>query len=210
MLYRHTVGKPHQKGEDQIRKSLVSIVSMQRNIRYKPPSVAEMAKNTKLSEKEVKFLYRSFKQECPNGIIDQEGFTSIYGKIFPLGDPTKYAHFIFKSIYREHESKMTFGDFMDFLSLVSKGSVEEKMAWSFSFYDVNSDGFINKDEMQNVSEAIFDLMGSSAAHHRRVIQIDRIFSVMDANRDGLVSFMEFQQYCMGNKSVRDALIHFPG
>ena len=90
----------------------------------------------------MKFLYRSFKQECPNGIIDLDAFISIYGNIFPMGDPTKYAQFIFKAIYREHENKMTFGDFMDFLSLISKGSLE--MAGSYNFYDINSNGFIEK------------------------------------------------------------------
>ena len=111
---------------------------MQRVTRYSPPSVSELSRTTRLTEREVKFLYRSFKQECPNGIIDLDSFISVYGNIFPMGDPTKYAQFIFKAIYRKHENKMTFGDFMDFLSLVSKGSLEEKMAWSFSFYDINS------------------------------------------------------------------------
>ena len=182
---------------------------MQRSIRYKPPSVTDMARNTKLTEQEVKFLYRSFKQECPTGIIDQDAFVAIYGKIFPLGDPTKYAQFIFQSIYHEHENRMTFGDFMDFLSLVSKGSLEVKIAWSFNFYDINNDGFIDLTEMQSVAEAIFDLMGSSAAQHKRVHQIEKIFLAMDANRDGLVSFQEFQHYCNENPSIRDAMIHFP-
>ena len=181
---------------------------MQKSIRYKPPSVQEMVNNTKLPAEEVKFLYRSFKQECPNGIIDQEGFVSIYRSIFPLGEPTKYAQLIFRSIYHQDDSRITFGDFIDFLSLVSNGTIQEKLAWSFSFYDINNDGFINREEMQNVSEAIFDLMGVSASHHRRVHQIDKIFKAMDRNNDGLVSFIEFTDYCMKNEVVRDSLITF--
>ena len=136
---------------------------MQRVTRYSPPSVSELSRTTRLTEREVKFLYRSFKQECPNGIIDLDTFISIYGNIFPMGDPTKYAQFIFKAIYREHENKMTFGDFMDFLSLVSKGSLEEKMTWSFNFYDINSNGFIEKEEMHAVSTAILDGILSCSA-----------------------------------------------
>ena len=45
---------------------------------------------------------------------------------------------------------MTFGDFMDFLSMLTKGSVEEKMLWSFHFYDVNKDGYISREEMIKV------------------------------------------------------------
>ena len=182
---------------------------MQRVTRYSPPSVSELSRTTRLTEWEVKFLYRSFKQECPNGIIDLDSFISVYGNIFPMGDPTKYAQFIFKAIYRKHENKMTFGDFMDFLSLVSKGSLEEKMAWSFSFYDINSNGFIEKEEMQAVAAAIFDLMGSSVDHHKRVDKIDKIFSAMDTNRDGVISFVEFQQYCNTNTNIRNTMIYFP-
>ena len=178
-------------------------------MRYHPPALAELARTSRLSQREVKFLYRSFTQACPNGIIDLDAFISIYGNIFPLGDSTKYAQFIFKSIYRQHENKMSFGDFMDFLSLVSKGSLEEKIAWSFNFYDINSDGFIDKEEMQAVSEAIFNLLGSSADHHKRELQIDKIFTAMDANRDGMVSFVEFQEYCNANTSIRSTMLYFP-
>ena len=55
---------------------------------------------TKFSRSEVKFLYRAFKQECPNGIIDEETFKDVYENIFPLGDASKYAHLVFKCIDR--------------------------------------------------------------------------------------------------------------
>ena len=42
---------------------------------------------------------------------------------------------------------------MDFLSMLTKGSVEEKILWSFHFYDVNKDGFISKEEMVRVGNS---------------------------------------------------------
>ena len=47
---------------------------------------------------------------------------------------------------------ITFGDFMDFLSTLSKGSEKDKILWTFQFYDVNSDGCISRDEMMKVSQ----------------------------------------------------------
>lgn len=47
---------------------------------------------------EVRCLYRAFKQECPNGIVDEETFKEVYEKIFPLGDATHYAHLVFAAI----------------------------------------------------------------------------------------------------------------
>ena len=49
----------------------------------------------------MKFLYRAFKQECPNGIIDEETFKEVYENIFPLGDASKYASLVFKCIDKE-------------------------------------------------------------------------------------------------------------
>ena len=109
-----------------------------------------MAQETKFTKEEVKFLYRAFKQECPNGIIDEDTFKEVYAKIFPLGDATKYAHLVFTAIDKEKTGGITFGDFMDFLSIISKGSPKEKILWSFHFYDVNRDGQISKEEMVKV------------------------------------------------------------
>ena len=45
-------------------------------------------------------MYRAFKQECPNGIVDEETFKEVYEKIFPLGDASQYAHLVFAAIDR--------------------------------------------------------------------------------------------------------------
>ena len=52
---------------------------------------------------EVRALYRSFKQECPNGIVDEETFKEVYERIFPLGDASRYAHLVFAAIDRYFE-----------------------------------------------------------------------------------------------------------
>jgi len=84
--------------------------------RYKPSDLERMAQETKFSKRErmnadninnavtlpgeVRNLYRAFKQECPNGIVDEETFKEVYEKIFPLGDASHYAHLVFLSIDR--------------------------------------------------------------------------------------------------------------
>ena len=58
---------------------------------------------------------------------------------------------------RDNSGGITFGDFMDFLSSLSKGSEEEKILWSFRFYDINKDGIISRDEMIKVCHSIIFL-----------------------------------------------------
>ena len=54
--------------------------------------------------------------------------------------------------FRENTGGITFGDFMNFLSTLSKGTLQEKIYWSFRFYDVNKDGIISRDEMMKVMD----------------------------------------------------------
>ena len=50
--------------------------------RYKPSDVDTMAEETKFTKAEVKFMYRAFKTECPNGIIDEETFKGLSHEIW--------------------------------------------------------------------------------------------------------------------------------
>ena len=53
-------------------------------------------------------------------------------------------------IYSDKTGGITFGDFMEFLSVITKGTVRDKLLWTFTFYDVDHDGVISKDEMLKV------------------------------------------------------------
>jgi Ca2+-binding EF-hand superfamily protein len=93
----------------------------------------------------------------------------VYQALFPLGESSKYAHLVFNSIDKQRTGELvagmtvptlryraggiTFGDFMEFLSMLSKGSERDKILWTFHFYDVNSDGCISRDEMMKVANS---------------------------------------------------------
>lgn len=50
-------------------------------------------------------------------------------------------------------------DFVQGLSILSRGSVEEKLRWTFQLYDINGDGYITREEMTDIVTAIYELMG---------------------------------------------------
>ena len=60
--------------------------------------------------------------------------------------------------FREGTGGITFGDFMEFLSVISKGSTRDKLLWAFTFYDVDHDGVISKDEMLKVVKRFNSLL----------------------------------------------------
>jgi Ca2+-binding EF-hand superfamily protein len=45
-------------------------------------------------------------------------------------------------------------DFALGLSILVKGSEEEKLRWTFNMYDLNGDGVITRDEMEDVVASV--------------------------------------------------------
>jgi len=187
------------------------VLELLQPVRYKPTSVDEMAEETKFTRAEVKFLYRAFKQECPNGIIDEDTFKDVYENIFPLGDASKYAHLVFKCIDKEDTGGITFGDFMEFLSIMSKGTTKEKILWSFDFLDIDRNGHIEKQELTKVLEAVYEMVlpGNNISQSEVHSQAEVQFNKMDQDQDGVVSKQEFLAYCYNNPTVIQSMCVLP-
>jgi len=194
------------KKQEEKKKKHVTLDILQPS-RYKPNDLEQMAKDTRFTKEEVRYLYRAFKQECPNGIVDEETFKDVYEKIFPLGDASHYAHLVFAAIDRDKTGGITFGDFMEFLSVISKGTIKDKLMWTFTFYDVDHDGVISRDEMLKVMDAIHELMGGTGqvGGNEARQHVNKVFETMDLNQDGTISMDEFMTYCTSHQDVTQSL-----
>ncbi|XP_066957671.1 calsenilin-like isoform X2 [Macrobrachium rosenbergii] len=178
-------------------------------LRYRPEGLEQLSKATRFTKEELQFMYRGFKQECPTGVISEETFKEIYGKFFPLGDSAMYAHYVFGTLDQDGSGTITFGDFIMGLSVLLKGTLQERVNWIFNLYDINNDGYITKEELIDIVTSIYDLMGdqanpgiddNTAVHH-----VDKIFQKLDLNNDGVVTMDEFMEYCSKNESVIHSL-----
>ncbi|XP_071883316.1 calsenilin isoform X2 [Anas platyrhynchos] len=140
-------------------------------VRHQPEGLEQLQAQTKFTKKELQSLYRGFKsvsaqgrvsgsgrspmgltrcpllppQECPSGRVDEETFTLIYAQFFPQGDASAYAHFLFTAFDADGSGALCFEDFVGGLSVLLRGTVQEKLNWAFNLYDINKDGFITKE-----------------------------------------------------------------
>lgn len=94
------------------------------------------------------------------------------------------------------------------LSVLSRGTVDEKLRWTFNLYDINRDGFITKEEMRDVVTAVYELMGSCAEPNfeESVVndRVERIFMVSlftlgrakseDFLKNGVFDFSSFSNF----------------
>ncbi|KAH8421296.1 hypothetical protein KR009_000367 [Drosophila setifemur] len=174
--------------------------------RYRPDSLSALSRATRFTEDEIKRIYRGFKAECPTGVVKEDTFKVIYSQFFPQGaNPTLYAHYVFNTLDQDHSGIVSFEDFVQGLSILSRGSVEEKLRWTFSLYDINGDGFITREEMTDIVTAIYELMGrlpDDCPEEEKIKgKVEHIFQKMDINRDGVVTLEEFLEACRNDDAI---------
>ncbi|XP_078588872.1 Kv channel-interacting protein 4-like isoform X2 [Branchiostoma floridae x Branchiostoma japonicum] len=181
-------------------------------MRYKPEGIDELVRNTKFTKKELQIMYRGFKQECPTGLVNEDTFKSIYSEFFPQGDSSAYAHYVFNVFDADHNGTISFEEFVIGLSVLSRGSLNEKLMWAFKLYDINGDGYITKEEMLDIVKAIYDMMGKYAdppiSENAPGDHVERVFQKMDKNRDGVVTIDEFMETCKNDENITKSMSVF--
>ncbi|MEQ2167119.1 hypothetical protein GOODEAATRI_000853 [Goodea atripinnis] len=110
----------------------------------------ELKSNTKYTEAELCTWYQSFLKECPSGKITKEQFEGIYASFFPGADPTAYARHVFRSFDTNADGTLDFKEYIVALHLTSGGKTLQKLEWAFALYDVDGNGTISKNEIQEI------------------------------------------------------------
>ncbi|KAA0723817.1 Kv channel-interacting protein 4 [Triplophysa tibetana] len=196
-LFRFITGTLHADSvEDELELSAV---------RHRPEGLEQLEAQTRFSRKELQILYRGFKNECPSGVVNEETFKDIYSQFFPQGDASTYAHFLFEAFDTDHNGSVSFEDFVMGLSILLRGTIQEKLNWAFNLYDINKDGYITKEEMLDIIKSIYDMMGKCTYPilkedtPRQHVEI--FFQKMDRNRDGVVTIDEFIDCCQNDENI---------
>ncbi|KAM5318995.1 calsenilin isoform X2 [Desmodus rotundus] len=174
-------------------------------VRHQPEGLEQLQAQTKFTKKELQSLYRGFKNECPSGLVDEDTFKLIYAQFFPQGDATTYAHFLFNAFDADGNGAICFEDFVVGLSVLLRGTVQEKLKWAFNLYDINKDGYITKEEMLAIVKSIYDMMGRHTYPLLRedapLEHVERFFQKMDRNQDGVVTIDEFLETCQKDENI---------
>jgi len=172
----------------------------------------ELMKDTKFTKEEIRMMYRGFKQECPGGIVQEDLFKEIYAKFFPHGNAHTYAHHVFQAFDINRNGQISFRDMLVSLSTLLRGSTYERLRWTFTLYDLNGDGYITRREVLDVVLAVHDLMGlhgSPTVNFPDVeLDVDRIFTRLDTNSDGVVTIEEFIESCQTDPKISASLLNF--
>ena len=120
-------------------------------------------------------------------------FKEMYAEYFD-GDASEFASHVFRTFDKDSSGFIDFREFVTSLSITSRGSLDEKLEWAFTVYDVDGDGGITKDEMTEIILAIYRMYGDNLKDKEPPLgRTQRIFQEFDSNQDGVLSMEEFIQ-----------------
>uniref|UniRef100_A0A6Q2Z9V7 EF-hand domain-containing protein n=1 Tax=Esox lucius TaxID=8010 RepID=A0A6Q2Z9V7_ESOLU len=183
---------------------------------HRPEGLDKLEAHSNFSKRELQVLYRGFKNECPSGVVNEDTFKQIYShpqssnsSLLFSTDASTYAHYLFNAFDSTHSGSIKFEDFVMALSILLRGSVREKLQWTFNLYDINKDGYINKEEMTDIVRAIYDMMGKYTYPALKTDtprqHVDAFFQKMDKNKDGVVTLDEFILSCQEDENIMRSL-----
>ena len=115
------------------------------------------------------------------------------------------------------------------INITAKGDPEKKLRWAFKMYDVDGNGEIDKNEMHQIIQSIYDLIGlgdkakfsdsnqndnslntsnnnnGDGLIESPLVRTEQIFLKMDLDKNGVISEYEFINGCLQDKFLYQML-----
>lgn len=181
--------------------------------KLRPAAVDELMRSTTFdSEEDVQLWFKGFIKDCPNGCLTAEDFKRIYCSFFPNGDSAMFSEYVFRTFDRNRDGIVDFQEFLEGVSVVTRGDLHTKLEWAFRLYDLDGNGFITKNEMLEVTRAIYKMVGSSMSLSEDSTpekRTDKIFRQMDTSKKGRLSLEQFVEGVKKDRSVTNLLLLHP-
>jgi Ca2+-binding EF-hand superfamily protein len=179
-----------------------------------PQAINDLSEKTKFTPEEIRHWHDGFLKDCPTGKLTKNEFAKIYNQFFPHGDPSAFAAFVFNVFDENGDGSIEFEEFLQALSITSRGRLEDKLEWAFRLYDLDNNGTITRDEMLQIVKAIFSMVGNHANFkdddNTPEKRVERIFNLMDTDGNGELSKEEFLEGAKQDKSIVQALSLYDG
>lgn len=68
----------------------------------------KLVKESKFTKREVKAIYRAFKEASPNALVQRDIIREAFVELFPRGDTEHYADMVFNTFDLDHTGMISF------------------------------------------------------------------------------------------------------
>jgi len=179
------------------------IISASNNGHKKIPRLTEnelacYEKETLFTGHEIIQLHAAFRKTCSSDAsVDREDFIDMFSNYNKSAKSLLFLDHIFRTWDFENNGNLRFHDFLQALSVTSRGTRQQRSEYLFHLYDADRSGEITIDEFSSLLKL-----------RLRKIELENledIFNAIDADGSGSVDYKEFVTACSTNKSLIEYL-----
>jgi len=157
--------------------------------------IKKLRQTVDFSGDEIRRWHQGFRDKCPKGKMTKAEFAQIYSEMFFTGDVTFFAGHVFRTFDKNKDDFLDFREFIEGLSIISRGSREDKLRWAFEMYNVDGGRAVTKKEMLEIVKSIFQAAGERvnlpSDENTPEKLTNKIFAHLDRNDDGTITLDEF-------------------
>ncbi|XP_028440430.1 guanylyl cyclase inhibitory protein [Perca flavescens] len=152
---------------------------------------------------------RTFINECPSGLITLHEFQRHFCNGTVGSESAEYAEQIFRTLDNNGDGVVDFREYVMAISMLIEGSAVEKLRWSFKLYDKDGDGAITREEMLEITQAVYKMKVAAALTKSNPLTAEectnRIFMRLDKDNNAIISLEEFTEGALNDDWIREML-----
>jgi len=183
--------------------------------------------DTKFNKVEMKQITDIFKSVSADGTtLTKENFKIGLAKLKDLGfqdlESTPFYDRLFNLFDLNGDGSVDLHEFFSGLSVLFKGTIDEKLKLSFRAYDLDGSNTISKKELSEMFKsawlcgfkALVKKHGNDDLSHQELVEFsdemanlfaESAFDTLDTNNDGMLSFEEFKEFAKAKPKITATL-----
>jgi len=115
----------------------------------------------------------------------------------------------FSAFDHNKDGKINFREFVTGLSVVQKGTMEERLRFLFDAYDTDGSGTLTPDEVFNIFKASLSSKGEAVSTEEIRAMVAECYRQIDTDGDGEINYEEFKTAVTNQQLMISCFVHYP-
>ncbi|CAF4358386.1 unnamed protein product [Rotaria socialis] len=173
-------------------------------------TLALIKSKTRMKTSEITSWYNEIKTRCPNGKMTKKDMLKCYRDLSTC-DMDKVEHVV-SAIYQafdiDNDGKVDFREFAIGFLLTTKGTMEEKLDYTFQLYDIDKNGYIDQSEIDTMAKYVLRMLGGNGNEYESIELLKHFISSCHCNEQGLITKDNFIRALSKNELLSQLLSPF--
>merc|ERR1711976_88955 len=156
-------------------------------------NIAENIRKTHFNKFEIECLLKIYRASMAKGKMDRTLFRDILHNEFSMTDDILMDR-VFKAFGKANDSIVNAEEWVNGMGTFLRGNLEERTKFCFDVYDLNSDGYISREEMFHMLKTSMVKQTTDEDPDEGIKDlVELCIKKMDADGDHRLSYKDFQQ-----------------